>query len=422
MPQPHTWVLTQLLTRAESDQTKGRLPPPPQHTEVKQPSGEPPRSWRNIPTTDWRPDINSAAQHTTANKTLPSQAGESMVEEKGGSRKRPCTQSTTPKHVERRPKKGSVSWKEPIEVTTIIRGDFQGIDRVERKLRRGTTAEHKATPEKMEINYATAPHLVIDPIAHKSQVRSDYDETFDTSNQQTNHGTETSQRAFPAELIKIIRDIRKEEIPVPTPPEFIFNMTEEAAEKNFLILKKYNFNLDKAILAQKSSPLGYGSEFRSQQTLGRIFQHHPLWSRMKNLLVKGSKWPLSTLSKSDRITDLTEALAFGNNKGASTKPVQIKKLISDDIRFGNIIDTSQTSTIGSWKTTQEFVTTLTIPRHGGMLVVMHHGVTNSQHLHSSIKTSSYAPTCEPTTSPNIIQLSNQEFATRAKRAMLDVES
>ncbi len=157
MPQPHTWVLTKLLTRAKSDQTTGRLPPPPQHTEVKQPSGEPPRSWRNIPTADWRPDIDSAALHTTANNTLPSQAGESTVEEKGGSRKQSCMQSTTPKHVKRSPKKGRVSWKELIEVITIIRGDFQGIDRVERKLRRGTTAEHKATPKKMETNHATAP-------------------------------------------------------------------------------------------------------------------------------------------------------------------------------------------------------------------------------------------------------------------------
>ncbi len=240
-----------MLTRAESDQTTGRLPPPPQHTEVKQPSGEPPCSWRNVPTADWRPDIDTAAQHTTANETLPSHAGESTLEEKGGSRKQSCTQSTTPEHVERRPKKGRVSWKEPIEVTIIIRGDFQGIDRVERKLRRGTTVEHKVTPEKMEIDHATAPHLGINPIVHKSQVRSDYDKTFNTSYQRTNHGTETSQQAFPAELIKIIRDIRKEEIPAPMPPEFIFDMTEEAAEKNFLVLKKYNFDLDKAILAQK---------------------------------------------------------------------------------------------------------------------------------------------------------------------------
>jgi hypothetical protein len=82
----------------------------------------------------------------------------------------------------------------------------------------------------MEINHATAPHLGINSIAHKSRVRSDYDKTFDTSNQQTNHRAETSQQVFTTELIKIIRDIRKEEIPAPTPPKFIFDMTEEAAE------------------------------------------------------------------------------------------------------------------------------------------------------------------------------------------------
>ncbi len=60
-----------------------------------------------------------------------------------------------------------------MEVTTIIRGDFQGIDRVERKLRRRTMAKHKATPEIMEIHHATAPNLGIDPTAHKSRVRSD---------------------------------------------------------------------------------------------------------------------------------------------------------------------------------------------------------------------------------------------------------
>jgi hypothetical protein len=131
--------------------------------------------------TDWRPYIDSAVQHTTANKTLPSQAGESTVEEKAGSRKQSCMQSTTPEHVKRRPKRGRVSWKEPIEVTTIIRGNFQGPDRVEWKLRRGTAVEHKATPEKMEIEHATAPHLGIDLIAHKSQVRSDHGQTATTT-------------------------------------------------------------------------------------------------------------------------------------------------------------------------------------------------------------------------------------------------
>ncbi len=50
---------------------------------------------------------------------------------------------------------------------------------------------------------------------------------------------------------------------------------------------------------------------------------------MKDLLIDESKWPLSDLSKSERIADLTEALAFGNHKGASQKPVRLKKVISD---------------------------------------------------------------------------------------------
>jgi hypothetical protein len=52
------------------------------------------------------------------------------------------------------------------------------------------------------------------------------------------------------------------------------------------------------------------------------------------LLIKGSKWPLMEISKSNRIADLTEALQFGNHKGASQKPDLLKKLISDDIRYG----------------------------------------------------------------------------------------
>jgi hypothetical protein len=121
---------------------------------------------------------------------------------------------------------------------------------------------------------------------------------------------------------------------VPTPPEFVFKLTEEASEKNFTILKRYDFDLAKAIHTQKSSPLGYGSEFRLPKTLMKIFKHCHLWGRMERLLIEGSKWSLTQISKSNRIADLTEALQFGNHKGASQKPDLLKKLISDDIRYG----------------------------------------------------------------------------------------
>ncbi len=55
---------------------------------------------------------------------------------------------------------------------------------------------------------------------------------------------------------------------------------------------------------------------------------------MEGLLIKRSKWPLIEISKSNRIADLAEALQFGNHKGASQKLDLLKKLISDDIRYG----------------------------------------------------------------------------------------
>ncbi len=121
---------------------------------------------------------------------------------------------------------------------------------------------------------------------------------------------------------------------MPTPPEIVFELTEEAASKNFLILKKYSFDLEKAINKQKSSLLRFRSKFRPSHTFRRIFQHHPLWARMEHLLINGSEWPLAEISKSNRIADFTKALQFGNQKGAYQKLVPLKKLISDDIRHG----------------------------------------------------------------------------------------
>jgi hypothetical protein len=92
--------------------------------------------------------------------------------------------------------------------------------------------------------------------------------------------------------------------------------------------------LAKAIEAQKSLLLGYGLEFWPPQTLKKIFMNHPLWNQMESLLIKGSKWPLTELSKRDRIEDLNKALQFENHKGASQKLELLKKLISDDIKFG----------------------------------------------------------------------------------------
>jgi hypothetical protein len=86
-------------------------------------------------------------------------------------------------------------------------------------------------------------------------------QTMQRSNQESNQ-CPNRMPAFPLELMSIIKEIRGQPIPAPTEPEFFFEMTQEAAAKNFFLFKQYNFNLGRAVEAQKLSPLSYGSEFK----------------------------------------------------------------------------------------------------------------------------------------------------------------
>jgi hypothetical protein len=87
-------------------------------------------------------------------------------------------------------------------------------------------------------------------------------------------------------------------------PEFKFELTTKAAFKNYLILGKYNFDLGAAIEAQKSSPLGYGSEFRKPEVLRPLFGMHPFWPQLEDILTNGARYPLEPLDEESRVKDL----------------------------------------------------------------------------------------------------------------------
>ena len=109
----------------------------------------------------------------------------------------------------------------------------------------------------------------------------------------------------------------------------------ESAEKNFLILtKKYGGSLKAALEGQQESPLGMGSEFRPLEVLETIYGNHPIWNRMVPILRQGSTWPLEDLSEEQRLSDVLEAIKFGNHKGAESNPEAILKLVSKDVKHG----------------------------------------------------------------------------------------
>jgi hypothetical protein len=159
-------------------------------------------------------------------------------------------------------------------------------------------------------------------------------QTTQSSNWQAADQHPNKTPAFPLELMSIMNKIRGQPIPVPTELEFIFNMTQEVAAKNFLVFKRYGFDLGRVIEAQKRLPIGYGSEFKKPEVLKKIFRNHPLWERMECLLSKGSWWPLKEISEKDRVADRQEALRFGNHEGATSKPELLRELITADVTHG----------------------------------------------------------------------------------------
>jgi hypothetical protein len=132
-----------------------------------------------------------------------------------------------------------------------------------------------------------------------------------------------------------LKRVLESKCPDRTEPDFSFELTKEAAHKNYLLLKKkYRLDFKAALDANSSSPLGYGSEFKDPKVLEPLLKFHPFWPRLKSILENGSDWQLEDLDEEQRVSDLKEALVFGNHKGATNKPELLRELVNNDVTYG----------------------------------------------------------------------------------------
>ena len=81
-------------------------------------------------------------------------------------------------------------------------------------------------------------------------------------------------------LHDILHDILSWESPQPLPTEFRFEWSNDAAQHNLAVLRRYHLNLDHAIRAQPFSSVTIGSEFRPVSVLAPLCSAHPLWPRV----------------------------------------------------------------------------------------------------------------------------------------------
>jgi hypothetical protein len=145
----------------------------------------------------------------------------------------------------------------------------------------------------------------------------------------------SSIEVWPANLIDMIKQVTSSPAQVMTKPELAFELSMSAADLNAnIILNEHIGSLAHAIKAGEGTILSYGSEFRLVQDLTKIFGNHPLWNRMKNILVHGSTWPLEPITELQRMTDVREAIAFGNHRGAEERRDVLETLVAKDVHFG----------------------------------------------------------------------------------------
>ena len=74
---------------------------------------------------------------------------------------------------------------------------------------------------------------------------------------------------WPENLLQTIKESISKQIPTPSQQLFKFEISKESANYNWKILSQFK-NLGEALDKQKSSSLGYGSEFRPSSTLGKF--------------------------------------------------------------------------------------------------------------------------------------------------------
>jgi hypothetical protein len=111
-------------------------------------------------------------------------------------------------------------------------------------------------PKTLESDPDPNKYPSVNPLAQNGHSRSDNKQNSNETNWKTNHDSDNGQRAFPVKLIKFIQEVRQKVSPEPTPPEFVFELAEEAAVKNFIILKKYNFDLERFNQCTEIIPAG----------------------------------------------------------------------------------------------------------------------------------------------------------------------
>ena len=91
------------------------------------------------------------------------------------------------------------------------------------------------------------------------------------------------------------------------------------------LLQQHENSLHRVIIQHPGSVISPGSEFRPVSVLEPLFLHHPNWAIIQQIMKEGSRWPLDSISKEERIAKNNEFITRGNHKSAKNTSMNMKK-------------------------------------------------------------------------------------------------
>ena len=118
------------------------------------------------------------------------------------------------------------------------------------------------------------------------------------------------------------------------PSKFVFEVSIEAACKNFNLLRSNKFQLHTLLNPQEKCTTNYGSEFKSVEELEGLWSRHPRWNDLKEKLSQGCEYPISNISEKDRMGDLIERISRGNHKSAARHEQFLGNAMEKEVKHG----------------------------------------------------------------------------------------
>ena len=94
--------------------------------------------------------------------------------------------------------------------------------------------------------------------------------------------------------------IHEQKVEPPKKSLFSFELNKEAALKNSLVLKKFDYDLKKAIEAQPETIISYGSEIRPFTQLDVLLHNHRYYSRFRANTLNGISYPIDDIDEETR--------------------------------------------------------------------------------------------------------------------------